>query len=67
MSIYSDIEDIMPKPVDLESIILDYIAKEILADLYKESASDVARLCDEKLDKSDVLLGKVREYARYGE
>jgi len=30
--------------------------KEILADLYKESS----------LDKSGALLGKVREYARYG-
>ena len=49
----------------IESVIL-YIEQDILADLYKESYPVVGRLCDEKLDRSGALLGRVREYSRRG-
>lgn len=68
MSLQSDIGEIFlryPK-VEQSEMVVRYIEKVILADLYKESSKDVARLCNEKLDHSGALLGRVREYARYG-
>lgn len=38
----------------------------LLARLYKDAPAAVAKLCDEELDKSGALLGRVREAAAAG-
>ena len=68
MSLQSNIREIFLRypEAEREDKVIQYIERFILADLYKESYSAVTRLCDEKLDHSGALLGRVIDYARYG-
>lgn len=54
----------MSEPLTAEEIAFAGRDEDRLADLYVRDAPTVAQLCDETLDRSGALLGRVRDAVR---